>query len=368
MSEPVLVKDRRFIPVAKPWITDCEIEAASKVVRSGWISAGQQVEEFEHEFAAAHGKRYGVACNSGTTALQLAITAAGVEAGDRVACPTMTMVACPNAIISAGGNPFLLDSVPGSGCMDLDEIPARRYRPKAILYVHLYGVPVEFDADTWIAKAIEDCAEAHYGSFENGSPVGSRGDFACFSFFANMIIACGEGGMVLTNSAEDAERMRGLRAHAFTKGEHFHHREHALGVRMTDMQAAIGLSQHRRREQIIQRRRRIFRQYMAGPWPDWVRFQWRTPGSADWVFPILVREGFGLTRDMVRQHLGSAGIETRSWFKPMHRQPHLKRFADGELFPVADDLARRGLYLPIYPEMTDDDVSYVIETVAAIRA
>jgi perosamine synthetase len=332
------------------------------------------VEEFEHEFAQAHGKRFGVACNSGTSALHLALMACDLrQATDygpasHVVCPAMGMVAIPNAVLSAGGRPVFVDSEHRTGNMDAFWISSL---PQTVIAQHLYGVPIEF----CIGKAnrdrtwIEDCAEAHYATFADGSPVGSRGDLACFSFFANKIITSGgEGGMVLTNDESTAARLRGLRAHAFTAGEHFHHSEHAYGMRMTDLQGAIGLAQHRRRAEFIDRRKAIGLRYMAGlSGLPWIQMQQRTPGSAWWVFPVLVVNGFGVSRDSVREHLAAAGVETRTWFKPLHRQPHLARYANGQAFPVAEGLYRCGLYLPIYYSMTDSDVDYIIERLARLQ-
>jgi perosamine synthetase len=377
--EPVINRQaERFIPVAKPSIGPAEQGAVAEVMRSGWLSSGPKVEQFEQQFAAAHGKKYGISCNSGTTALQLALMACDVG-HQLVSCPTLTMIAVPNAILSAGGIPDFVDSEPWDGNIKLDDLDAMPHFPRAVVYVHTYGVPVEFQRPRSRPFTIEDCAESHYARFADGSPVGSRGDFACFSFYANKIIATGEGGMVLTNDPAAAERLRGLRAHAFTAGEHFHHREHALGARMTELQGAIGLVQHRRREEFISRRREIAERY-TNEFADihWLDFQQRTPGSADWVFSLLVRDGFAhrrehpgpleyITRDSVRQHLADRGIETRSFFKPCHLQPHLQKFATGR-YPVAESLYRRGLYLPLYPDLSDEDVNYIIDAVRSIRA
>jgi perosamine synthetase len=377
--EPVINRQaERFIPVAKPSIGPAEQGAVAEVMRSGWLSSGPKVEQFEQQFAAAHGKKYGISCNSGTTALQLALMACDVG-HQLVSCPTMTMIAVPNAILSAGGIPDFVDSEPWDGNIKLDDLDAMPHFPRAVVYVHTYGVPVEFQRPRSRPFTIEDCAESHYARFADGSPIGSRGDFACFSFYANKIIATGEGGMVLTNDPAAAERLRGLRAHAFTAGEHFHHREHALGARMTELQGAIGLVQHRRREEFISRRREIAERYTeAFQDVPWIQFQERSEGAAWWVFPLIIRDGFNtppnlnfdsfqINRDYVRQQLGLRGIETRSFFKPCHLQPHLQKFASGR-YPMAEDLYRRGLYLPLYPDLSDEDVNYIIDAVRGIRA
>lgn len=382
MPDPVInhAAIPRWIPVARPTIGDLEREFVNLALDSGWLSGHAFVEDLEEAFAESHGMPHGITCNSGTTALMLALHAAGVgeetdnwpdgSPYDYVACPAMTMVAVPNAILACGGRPVFIDSDPATGNIDLLQLEEAigRYEGHilAIVYPHLFGVPIEFRTIHNVA-AIEDCAEAHCARFGEGTPVGSRGDLACFSFFANKIVACGEGGMVLTRDAEVAERLRGLRAHAFTEGDHFNHREFAWGVRMPELAAAVGLAQHRQHESFLARRKEIAERYILNlEGIPWIEFQQRTPGSVWWVFPILCSSDFPPTRDSVRHKLATAGVETRTWFKPMHQQRHLAHFAAGQTFPVADDLYARGLYLPLYPSMEDDDVDYICEVIRGI--
>lgn len=355
----------RYIPVAKPSLSSAEVKAVAKTVRDGWISQGPRVAEFEQVFAEAHGKKFGVACNSGTSALQLAMAVKDIGPGDKVLCPTMSMVACPNAILYVGAEPVFVDSSPLTGLADLSEVTAKIGMCEAALAVHLYGLPSAVHRIVDRSLLIEDCAESHYARFPSdygGGPVGSAGDLACFSFYANKIIACGEGGMVLTDCPDQAERLRTLRAHAFTPGEHFSHRGLAYGYRMCDMQAALGLAQHRRRTELLSRRQEIAERYLDRLSDvHWIIPQPHTRGSVWWVFPILLAAP--RQRDRLRVHLARAGVETRTWFKPMHLQPHLRQFATGEQFPVAEDLYNRGLYLPLYPDLRDEDVDCICEVV-----
>ncbi|HUY35371.1 MAG TPA: DegT/DnrJ/EryC1/StrS family aminotransferase [Pirellulales bacterium] len=384
----------RYIPVAKPSLTAAEANAARAAVAAGWVSGGPHVARFERELALAHGQGHGVACNSGTTALHLALAALDVGPGDEVVVPTLTMVAVANAVLYRGATPVFVDSEVSTG--NPDPAWAKRHgivnrRTKAAIVPHLYGVPAEAFLETVQRVAprvavIEDCAESHYASFTDGRPVGSRGRLACWSFYGNKIVTTGEGGLLATNDEQVAQRLRSLRAHAFTPGHHFHHQELAYGYRMTEMAAAVGLAQHARRHELIARRAAIAQRYFdrleiadfGSRIADWsqghrkqgadtprspllprnpkFRFQARTFGSAWWVFPIIADdEG---RRDVIRRALAEAGVETRSYFVPLHRQPHLRRYATRE-YPVADDLAGRGLYLPLWPGMSDDDVDYV---------
>lgn len=363
MPDPIVnVNARRFIPVAKPSLGETEARAAYQAVRSGWISQGPIVERFEQAIAAAHGKRFGVACNSGTTALHLALKAADVGPGDEVVLPSLTMVACANAVLYCGATPRFVDSEPMTGNADPAQLQrALSRRTKAIIAPHLYGVPAIAFIEAAQALApqatiIEDCAECHYGAAGN-RPVGSFGRLATFSFYANKIIASGEGGMVLVDCERTARRLRSLRSHAFSPETHFCHEELAFGVRYTDLQAAVALVQHERRQELLARREAIARRYrerLAGL--KAIELPKRTSGSAWWVFPLLARDRDA--RDGLRSRLAEAGVETRSYFIPLHRQKHLQQFATDE-YPVADRLSDSGLYLPLWTDMTDDDVDYV---------
>lgn len=390
----------RFIPIAKPSLGAREAEAVARAVGSGWISSGPLVEKFESEFAEAHGKKFGVACNSGTTALHLALVAAGVNRGHpgcnispaeeatTVCLPAMTMIACANAALYCGGRLRLVDSEALTGNMDFRELPCGAFTKHSskfngvILCPHLYGVPATDIKQCKPEQVVEDCAEAHYATYPDGSPVGSHGSLAVFSFYANKIIVAGEGGMVLTDSPEVAEKLRGLRSHAFTPGDHFTHQSLAFGYRMTEMQAAIGLIQHSRRREFLEKREALYERYCRNlastTWLTWPR---RPVGSVTWMFPISIvpetwrSNGFHVPpsanpkyaiRDSIRAHLAEAGIETRTYFRPLDQQPHLAgHFHGSTSLPVAQSLYQNGACLPIYFDMEFDDVDYICERLIA---
>lgn len=385
MPDPVLNPDAPLqIPVARPSFGIAEAQAAYNTVRDGWISQGPKVAEFEAMFAEAHGCKFGVACNSGTSALCLALGAAEIGIGDNVVIPTLTMVAVPNAVLFRGATPVFVDSEPETGNADSawvtklirDEVA----EPAAVIVPHLYGVPardfLEESMRFWPnAIIIEDCAESHYANLHLGritlkkslaiSPAGSLGDIACFSFYSNKIIAGGEGGMACTSDKRLADRMRLLRSHAFTPGEHFRHSELAYGFRFTDLSAAVAIVQHRRRIEFLEKRQAIAERYdkrLIGAKP-WLSFPRRPAGSVSWVYPILAdsRE----RRDRVREVLAAAGVETRTYFIPMHQQEHLRRFAMHE-YPVAESLAARGCYLPLYPGLTESEIDYICDAIVGI--
>lgn len=369
----------RQIPVARPCLSNLEAEEAAHSVTSGWISQGPKVEQFEEEFAAAHGRKYGVACCSGTSALQLALAAliatGELNCDEDVLCPTLTMVAVPNSILYVDCQPSFMDSEEETGN---PVAPVhRKVLPSVAIVPHLYGIPAQecvLDLLERDVIVIEDCAEAHYAEYYEGAagmaPVGSYGRFACFSFYANKIITSGEGGMVLTDSVADAELLRSLRSHAFTPGDHFHHQRLAYGMRMTDLQAAVGLAQHRRAPEFLVDREVLAGAYLArleGTWGLTIPKNHVIPGSVWWVYPIQVSGQFdSFLRDDLRAHLAHHGIDTRTFFHPMHLQPHLRRFAHGQ-YPIAEIMGARGLYLPLYPGLSLEDVSYVCDAIKSFH-
>lgn len=373
--DPIVNKNTPVqIPVAKPYIGRRERDIVATVMESGWLTQGKYCQLFEEEFAGAHGCKPGVSCNSGTTALILALRAAGVGPGDIVACPTMTMVACPNAILALGATPRFYDCDNDGNVLWQEMLEQPRFlssRIRTAIIVHLYGVPCEFDParfrDAWI-RVVEDCAEAHYARFLKGDFVGSRGDFATFSFYANKIITTGEGGMVFASFDEDIKRLRQLRSHAFTPGNHFNHQEWAFGFRMTDIQAAIGVVQNSWRKEFISTRLSLARRYHlrigdGNSEKFWSR-EPKNRDAANWVMPLECKTP-KIAR-AVRFKLAENGVETRTFFRPMHMQPHLREYAAGCQFPKAEDLFERCIYLPLFPDMTDYHVDYICDVLQTV--
>lgn len=356
MEYTLNLKADRVIRVAQPTITDKEMKFVQDALISNQLSCGPRNEAFERRFAQTHNRKYGVTCNSGTTALMLALHVMGVEGG-KVQMPTLTMVACPNAVLAVGAEPVFVDSEPETGNAEL-----RHSRSvDAYIAVHLYGVPATVD-NTIKNRVVSDCAEAHFATYENGKSVGEAGRLSCFSLFSNKIVCgLGEGGIVLTDEDEIADRLKSLRAHAFTKNEHFHHKEFAWGCRLNEPSAAFALAQLERKDSILKRRAEIaslYQQHLSGIW--WLETLMRPPGSAWWVYPVLIRKGSKYTKDEVRRYLHEHGVETRSFFKPMHLQPHLKQFATGK-YPVAEMLWQQGFYLGIHFDMSESDVAYTAD-------
>ncbi len=365
---------RPIIPVCEPTLTGNELKYITQAVETNWISsAGSFIRDFERKFAELCGVRYGVACANGTVALHLALATLGLEPGDEVIIPTFTMIATANAVSYCGARPVLVDSEPCTWNLDLDQVEDRiTPRTRAIMPVHTYGHPVDMDALRAIAARhglaiIEDAAEAH-GARYKGRPVGGLGDAACFSFYGNKIITTGEGGMVTTNDEQIARLAWNLRDHAFSHERHFWHKFIGFNYRMTNMQAAIGLAQTEQLEKFVQMRRANAAHYSAllaavpgiftPPQAAWAL-------NVYWMYGILVDEAqFGMNRDQLRKALADAGIETRTFFIPMHCQPIYFDQFRGQRFPVAEDLCRRGFYLPSASSLTRAEIERVVRTIA----
>ena len=365
-----------MIPVYEPHIGEEEVQAVAAAIRRGEISGsfGESIPEFERRFADYVGARHGVAVTSGTTALQLAVAAAGIGPGDEVLVSASTNIATALAAYHNGAVPIPVDSEDETWNLDLELIEALiSERTRAIIPVHLFGHPVDMDRLLEIAGrhdliVIEDCAESH-GATVRGRMTGGLGDMGCFSFYANKIITTGEGGMVTTNDDALAERLRLLRNLAFQRPRFLH--EHAgHNFRMTGYQAAMGLAQLDRIEYILAEKRRVAHTYdrllrdvrgIDTPVElDWAR-------NVYWMYGIVVSEDFPLTRDELVSCLAEREIESRTFFCPMNMQPFLRRqdgFRDVGC-PVAERLWERGMYLPCGIDLTDETLAEIVDAIRA---
>ena len=363
-----------MIEVFEPIIGEEEIEAVVAALRRGEISGsfGESIPEFEQEFATYVGCEYGIAVSNGSTALHVAVAAAGIGPGDEVLISSSTNIATALAVIHNGAIPVPVDSENVTWNLDLDLIEGLiTDKTKAIIPVHLYGHPVDMDRLMEIARkhsllVIEDCAESH-GATCRGRMTGSFGDMACFSFYANKVITTGEGGMVTTNSKDLAERLRLLRNLAFTKPR-FRHEEAGFNFRMTGYQAAMGLVQFRKIEHIISEKRRVAQTY-NGFLKDIGGLQ--LPHEADWarnvywMYAVVVDPKFGITRDKLMDRLRNEGIDTRTFFCPMNQQPCLQERPGFRAVPcpVADSLWENGLYLPSTYTLSESVIKQIADLV-----
>ena len=366
------------IPVFEPVIGQDEIDAVVAALKRGEISGtfGEALKEFEQRFAEYCGCKYGVAVSNGTTALHLAVDAAGIQPGDEVLVSASTNIATALCVAHNNAMPVPVDSENITWNLDLDLIEGLiTPKTRAIIPVHLYGHPVDMDRLVEIARkhhliVIEDGAEAH-GATVRGRRVGSFGDMACYSFYANKIITTGEGGMVVTNNEVFAEQLRLLRNLAFTTPR-FRHEALGYNFRMTGYQAAMGVAQLNKIEQIIEEKRRVAHTYhrYLGDIPGLqlpVELEWAR--NVYWMYAITVNPEFGLTRDQLAQKLAQAGIETRTFFCPMNQQPCLQEipgFRSGPL-PVADKLWETGLYLPSTHTLDEESIHKIANIIMAAQ-
>jgi len=372
---PVVQGTDAIIPVCEPTLRGNEERYVVECIRTNWISsAGHFVTRFEDMFREFCGTRYAIATTSGTTALQLALYTLGIGEGDEVLIPTFTMIASANTVRHCGAIPVFVDAEPRTWNIDVARIEATvTPRTKAIVPVHTYGHPADMDPILDVARrhhllVIEDAAEAH-GAVYKGRPVGSLGVCGCFSFYANKIITTGEGGMITTDDEELAAKARNVRDHAFSAERHFWHRARGHNFRMTNLQGAVGVAQMERADWLVERRIENARFYSARlrdvrgitlpPSTEGVK-------NVYWMYAILIGDDFPRPRDEVRRWLAESAIETRSFFIPMHLQPLYHRPEYAGRFPVAEDLCRRGLYLPSSASLTEEQIDFVCARIKAL--
>ena len=369
-----------MIPVCKPWLPGREKEYVNDTLNTNWISsAGKYIEKFEEEFSKFCGVKYGISCSSGFAALHLACAALGLKKGDEVIVPTFTMAACTNAIILTGAKPVLVDSDKETFCIDVNKIEEKiTERTKAIMPVHIYGHSCDMDPILDLAKKynlfiIEDVAEAHGGEYK-GKKLGSIGNVGCFSFYANKIITTGEGGMCVTDNLELAERIKKLRNHAF-EVPRFIHNEIGFNYRLTNLQAAIGVAQVENVETLVEARRNIGIRYnkeLSGIKGLILPVEKPYAKNVYWMYGVVLSDDISLTKEEVMQKLREEGIDTRSFFIPMHEQPaYVNKTIENSPdcsgnFEVAEKISKRGFYLPSSSNLTDEEIQFVCNKLKSI--
>ena len=374
------------IPVNEPLLGERELEYVTECIRTGWISSsGRFIEEFETKWAAYCRMKHGIAVSNGTTALQLAVRCLDLQPGDEVIIPTFTIISCALAVVDAGAVPVLVDSEPRTWCMNVSQVETKiTPRTRAIMPVHIYGHPVDMDpllalADKYDLVIIEDAAEVHGAEYfserDGGNPIwrrcGGMGHISTFSFYANKLITTGEGGMVLTSDDTYAEKARGLRNLCFRPERRFYHTELGYNFRLTNLQAALGLAQLERFAEIVAKKRWMGKAYterlkdipcLQLPFEEpWAR-------QVYWMYGVVLDESAGMDAAEFARRLQSLGVQTRPFFLGMHEQPvFLNRgLFHGERYPVAERIARQGLYLPSGLALTENQLEQVCEALREV--
>jgi dTDP-4-amino-4,6-dideoxygalactose transaminase len=350
-------------------IRDEALAALTAIAESGGYVLGAPVAHFEQAFAAAHGVNHCIGVNTGTSALHLALLAAGVDPGDEVITVPMTFIATSWAVSYCGARPVFVDVDPATCTMDPNQVAAAiTPRTKAILPVHLYGQPADLGALRELADRhgiplIEDAAQAHLATYQ-GKPVGGFGLAAGFSFYPGKNLgACGEGGAVVTNDDALAARMRALRDHAQTR--RYHHAEIGFNYRMDAFQGAVLGLKLTHLARWTERRRELAARYLTGLRDLPIDLPIVAPDRDHVWHLFVVRHP---DRDRIRIALEARGIQTGLHYPvPVHLQPAYQNLGHkpGD-FPVSERIGRECLTLPLFPEMTDVQADWVIEAVSEV--
>jgi perosamine synthetase len=375
-----------MIPVNEPLLEGKELEYVTNCINSGWISSvGDYITKFEQTFAEFCGRSHGVAVSNGTTALQIACRCLDLQPGDEVILPTFTIISCAQAVVYEGATPVLVDADPDTWTMDVDLIAEKiTSHTRAIMPVHIYGHPTDMKplldlAEDHNLKIIEDAAEAHGAECNMGHQnrndswkrCGSFGTLSCFSFYANKLITTGEGGMVLTDDKDLAERAAALRNLCFLPERRFYHKELGFNFRMTNLQAALGVAQLERIDAIVAKKRSMGAYYtkklrsiseiqipVERPWAK----------NVYWMYGIVLSEETGLNAVTAASLLEEKGVDTRPFFLGMHEQPvfHEMGLFKDEHYPVTERIARQGLYLPSGLTLTEEKMDIVCTAVEEV--
>ncbi len=354
-----------YFPVAIPNLNGNEFKYLTDAFMSTWISSsGEYINRFESDFATYSDCKYGIAVSNGTVALHLALITLCIGENDEVIIPDLTFAATINTVLHANATPVIVDIEEDSWCIDPKEIEkAITSNTKAIIPVHIYGQACDMDAIMKIAKkynlkVIEDCAEAHGATFD-GQKVGSMGDIGCFSFFGNKVITTGEGGMCTTNDKTLDEKMRVLRDHGMSKTKRYWHDVVGYNYRLTNLQAAIGLAQLERIEDIHQNRRKYENSYKDMLDNKKFTFQKDIPNRRriTWLVSILVNDN--LDKDKYLQILKEHGIDARPFFYPLSDMDIYKSYCQNYT-PITHQLSKNGFNLPTYESLKSIDELKII--------
>ena len=367
-----------FIPVNEPLLNGNEKKYVNECIDTGWISSeGPFVKRFEEEFSARMGRKHGIAVCNGTAALDVAVAALGVGPGDEVILPTFTIISCILQIVRSGATPVLVDSDPDTWNMDVSQIEEKiTSRTKAIMVVHIFGLPVDMDPVLDIAQRnglyiIEDAAEM-IGQTYKGKQCGSFGDISTFSFYPNKHITTGEGGMVLVDDDELLGESRGLRNLCFQAEKRFVHEQMGWNFRMTNLQSALGVAQLESLDEFVRIKRKIGAKYtqllsnISGiqlPLPET-----EYADNIYWVYGLVLADDVPFDAKQAMDQLREYGVGSRPFFWPMHEQPVFQNLGlfENEQYPVAENIARRGFYIPSGMALTGEQIIRAAEAVKEV--
>jgi perosamine synthetase len=366
-----------FIPVSEPDLTGNEKKYLAECIDTGWISSdGPFVSRFENLLSKRVNRKFGIAVSSGSAALEIAVTSLGLKPKDEIIIPTFTIISCASAVVRSGLTPVVVDCDPSTWNLDVNKIEEQiGGKTRAIMVVHIYGLPVDMNPVVALAKQynlliIEDAAQA-IGQTYHAQPCGSLGIVSIFSFYPNKNITTGEGGMILSDDPGIANRCRSLRNLCFRSDKRFVHHELGWNYRMTNMQAAIGLAQIERLDDFLLRKQMIGQHYKSLVKTEGLQHPLEATSFAKnhyWVYGIVLEDKIPFDGEHAIKMLKKEGVDARPFFWPIHQQPvfeNLGLFSKGT-FPVAERIARRGLYIPSGLTLTDQQLRFVSDTINEI--
>jgi len=366
----------RTVPLAKPHITVSEIIAVQQVLESGWLTQGKQVQRFEACITDYVDARYGVAVNSCTSALHLALLAKGVVPGDEIICPSFSFIATANAIVHTGAIPVFVDIDEDTYNMDVAIVEAVIGRNTVgILAVDQFGLPCDINSLRKIADEeglfLNEDAACALGAEVGDQKIGSIADVTCFSFHPRKIITTGEGGMAVTNEKKDADIMRCLRSHGASIDDRKRHTakgrlyedypEIGYNYRMTDIHAAIGIEQLVKLDDLIEER-----QYLAKLYKDFLKDveEVIVPNREGHIYQsYLIRLEDGIDRDEIIRFMADKGIATRRGIPPIHQQTaYVRRFGEQTHLPITEKCSKQTMFLPLFNSLAESELIYVVDT------
>lgn len=373
-----------MIPIAKPYLTEEEAQAAYDTILSGWITQGPRVAEFEEKFAQYTGAKYAVAVSNCTNALHLAMIVSGIGHGDEVICPSMSYIATTNCIKYVGAKPVFAEINPVTYNIDVKDSERKiTSKTKAILIVHQMGMPADIDAfkdicDRYKLKLIEDAACAS-GSVYKGANIGVHSELVCFSFHPRKVISTGDGGMITTGRQDFYDRLKQLRQHGMSINDKIRHNsnkllfedhlEVAYNYRMTDIQAAVGIQQLKKLDWIAKERRKIAQHYLkAFEKIECIRLPKEEEGylSNYQSFSIYLKETCPIGRNELMEQLLVKGISTRRGIMTSHRETAYKLKSKNLSLPISEDTSDNSILIPLFVPMEHSIIQYIIDTISTL--
>ena len=372
--------NKKIIPVSTPVINNNDAKSVCKVIKNGWISSsGNEIKLFEKKLSKLVNKKYACAVSSGTAALEISVKSLDLKKNDEVIMPSFTIISNAISIIKQQAKPVLVDTDIKSWNINIDNIEKKiTKKTKALMIPHIYGFPCEMDKILDICKKyklhlIEDAAEMIGQTYKN-KPCGSFGDISTFSFYANKHITTGEGGMIFTNNKNYFEKFKSFKNLSFGKKDRFNHSDISWNYRITNMQAALGLSQASRLKSIIKKKKEIGKFYyrkfkdnknlIIQP----IKFDYAE--NIFWVYGILIKKGSKKYRQNIQKKLLKKGIDTRPFFWPMHKQDVFKKMHlfKNEKYPISEFLSNNGFYIPTGINLSYKKLNFIAYSINQLTA